>query len=59
MASQRPATKHVAQHVSDDTPLIIRSSKIVIAASGFKYAFGCQPLRWHRSGWQPKTYVKP
>jgi len=45
-----------------DTPPIIRSSKSVIAASGFTYVFGCRlPLRWlsHRSGWQPKTYVKP
>jgi len=25
------------------------------------FVFGCQPLRWlsHRSGRQPKTYVKP
>jgi len=32
----------------------------LIAASGFTYVFGCRPLRWlnHRSGWQPKTYVK-
>jgi hypothetical protein len=31
------------------------------AASGFRYVFGCRPLRWlsHRSGRQPKTYVKP
>jgi hypothetical protein len=43
------------------TPPIIRRSKPVIATSGFTYVFGCQPLRWlsHRSGWQPKTYVKP
>jgi hypothetical protein len=34
----------IAQHVSSDTPLIIRSSKTVIAASGFR---------------QPQTYVKP
>jgi Cys-tRNA synthase (O-phospho-L-seryl-tRNA:Cys-tRNA synthase) len=35
--------------------------KTVIAASGFTYVFGCQPLRWlsYRSGQQPKTYVKP
>ena len=33
----------------------------VIAAFGFTYVFGCRPLRWlsHRSGRQPKTYVKP
>ena len=40
----------------------IRSSKTVIAVSGFTYVFGCRlPLRWlsHRSGRQPKTYVKP
>jgi hypothetical protein len=53
----------ITQHVSDDTPSIIRSSKTVIAASGFTYVFGCRlPLRWlsHRSGnRQPKTYVKP
>jgi hypothetical protein len=44
-----------------DTPPIIRSSKIVTAASGFTYVFGCQPLRWlsRRSGQQPKMYVKP
>jgi len=35
--------------------------KTVIAASGFTYVYGCRPLRWlsHRSGRQPKTYVKP
>jgi hypothetical protein len=56
----------MAQHVSGDTPPIIRSSKTVIAASGFYIRF-CLPaaamakLRWlsHRSGRQPKTYVKP
>jgi len=50
-----------AQHVSGDTPPIIRSSKTVIAASGFTYVFGCQPLRWLSLGSrrQPKTYVKP
>jgi hypothetical protein len=46
-----------------DTPPIIRSSKTVIAASGFTYVYGFRlPLRWlsHRSGnRQPKTYVKP
>jgi len=36
----------IAQHVSSDTPLIIRSSKIVIAASGFTYVFGCRQLSW-------------
>jgi len=51
----------IAQHVLGDKPPISRSSKTVIAASGFTCVFGCQPLRWlsHRSGWQPKTYVKP
>jgi hypothetical protein len=46
---------------SGDTTPIIRSSKTVIAASGFTHVFGCQPLQWlsHCSGWQPKTYVKP
>jgi len=39
-----------------DTPLIIRSSKTVIAASGFTYVCGYRPLN---SGWQPQTYVKP
>ena len=50
----------IAQNVSGDTPPIIRSSKTVIAASCFTYVFGCRPLRWlsHRSGRQPKTYVK-
>ena len=51
----------IAQHVSSDTPLIIRSSKTVIAASGSTYVCGCRPLRRlsHRSGRQSKTYVKP
>jgi hypothetical protein len=40
----------IAQHVSRDTPLIIRSSKNVIAASGFTYVCGCR---------EPQTYVKP
>ena len=46
----------IAQHVSSDTPLIIRSSKTVIAASGFTYVCGCRSLS---SGRQPQTYVKP
>jgi hypothetical protein len=29
----------IAQHVSGDTPPIIRSSKTIIAASGFTYFF--------------------
>jgi len=33
-----------AQHVSSDTPLIIRSSRTVIAASGFTYICGCRQL---------------
>jgi hypothetical protein len=37
----------IVQHVSSDTPLIIRSSKTVIAASGFTL--------WL----QPQTYAKP
>jgi hypothetical protein len=51
----------IVQHVSGDTAPIIRSSKIVIAASGFTHVFGCRPLRRlsHRSGRKPKTYVKP
>jgi hypothetical protein len=51
----------IAQHVSGDTPLIMRRSKTVIAASGFTYVFGCQLLQWlsHCNSWQPKTYVKP
>ena len=51
----------IAQHVSDDTPPIIRSSKTLIAASGFTYVFGCPPLRWlsHHNGGQLKIYVKP
>jgi len=36
----------IAQHVSGDTPPIIRSSETVIAASGFTYVYGCRPLRW-------------
>jgi hypothetical protein len=45
-----------------DTPPINRSSRTLIAASGFTYVFGCRPQRWlnRRSGnRQPKTYVKP
>jgi hypothetical protein len=38
----------IAQHVSSDTPLIIRSSKTVIAASGFTYVCGCRQLSWLR-----------
>ena len=34
----------IAQHVSNDTLLLIRSSKTVIAASGFTYVCGCPPL---------------
>ena len=36
-------------------PLIRSANNCVIAV------FGCRPLRWlsHRSGWEPKTYVKP
>jgi len=34
----------VAQHVSSDTPLIIRNSKTVIAASDFTYVYGCRQL---------------
>ena len=43
----------IAQHVSGDMPPVIRSSKTVIAASGFTYVFGCRLSRWHRSGRQP------
>jgi hypothetical protein len=40
---------------------IIRSSKTVIAASGFIYDFGYRPLHLlsHHSSRQPKMYVKP
>ena len=34
----------IAQHVSSDIPLIIRSSKTVIAASGLTYVCGCRQL---------------
>ena len=34
----------ITQHVLSDTPLIIRSSKTVIAVSGFTYVCGCRPL---------------
>jgi hypothetical protein len=48
------------QRVSSDTPLIIRSSKTVIAASGFTYVCGCRQLSWlSRNCRQPQTYVKP
>jgi len=33
----------IAQHVSSDTSLIIRSSKTVFTASGFTYVCGCRP----------------
>jgi hypothetical protein len=41
----------IAQHVSGDTPPVIRSSKTVFAASGFTYVYGCRLRRWlsHRS----------
>jgi len=41
--------------------LFLNCSETEIAASGFTYVFGCRPLQWlsHRSGRQPKTYVKP
>jgi hypothetical protein len=43
------------------TPLIIRSSKTVIAASGFSYVCGFQQLSWlsYDSCWQPQMFVKP
>jgi hypothetical protein len=44
----------ITEHVSSDTPLIIRSSKTVIAV--FTYVCGCWLLG---SGRQPQTYVKP
>jgi len=46
----------IVQRVSNDTPLIISSSKTVITASGFKYVYGCRQLP---SGQQPQMYVKP
>jgi hypothetical protein len=51
----------IAQHVLSDIPLSIRSSKTVIAFSGFTCGFGCLQLGWlsHRNGQQPTTYVKP
>ena len=51
----------MTQHVSGDIPPIIKSSKTVIAASGFTHVFGCRPLRWlsHCSNRQPLTCVKP
>jgi hypothetical protein len=53
----------IAQNVSGDKPLSIRSPKTVIAASDFTYVFGCWlPLRLlsHRNGnWQLKTFVNP
>jgi hypothetical protein len=53
VGSQRHSKKKsflIAQHISSDTPLIIRSSKTVSAASGFTYVCGCRP---------PQTYEKP
>jgi hypothetical protein len=51
----------MAQHVSGNTPPIIRRSQTVMAASGFTAVFGFRPLRWlsHRSGRKPKKYIKP
>jgi len=51
----------ISQHVSGNTPPIVRSTKTAIAASGFTYIVGCSPLRWltHHSGRQPKMNVKP
>jgi hypothetical protein len=40
----------IAQHVLGETPLIIRSSKTVIAASGFTYFCGCRQLCWFSHG---------
>jgi len=34
----------IVQHVSSNTPLIIRSSKTVIGATGFTCSCGCRPL---------------
>jgi hypothetical protein len=36
----------IAQHLSSDTPLIIKSSKTVIAASGFTYVCDCWQLSY-------------
>jgi hypothetical protein len=41
----------IAEHISSDTPLIIRSSKIVIAAFGFTYVCGCRPLSRLSGNW--------
>jgi hypothetical protein len=51
----------IPQDVSSDKPLIIRSSKTVIAAFGFTYVCGCRlqfPVNLD-SDRQPQTYVKP
>jgi hypothetical protein len=50
-----------AQLVSSETPLIIGSSTTVIAASGFIYVCGYQPLSRLSldSSRQPQTYIKP
>jgi hypothetical protein len=48
----------IAQHVSSDTPLIISSSKTVIAASGFTCLCGCRQLSWlNHDSYQ--AHVKP
>ena len=44
-----------AQHVSGDTPPIIRGPKTALAASGFAYADSVQQLHVQ----QPSTYAKP
>jgi hypothetical protein len=46
----------IAQHVSGDTTPIIRSSKTVIAASGFTYVFGCRPCWAIKKHWNNKFY---
>jgi len=55
----------MAQHVSGDTPPIIRSSKTVIAASGFYICFWLPAAAMDKPWWlshcssrQPKTYIK-
>ena len=41
---------------SSDTPLIIRSSKTVTAASGFTYVCGCRPLSRPSGNCVPATH---
>ena len=48
-----------AQHVSDDTPPIIRSLKLQLAASGFLYVEGCWTCSWWTLSGTYCTWQRP